>query len=358
MSNGKRQRLRVVALFVAISIGLFVLLEGTARVYLFGLAGLVPARIDSVLGVNQSGFTRRSDDPRIGFEWKPNLDGYFKLVPFRTNSRGLRDREYPLEKPANTFRVAVLGSSFALPAGVAIEEAFHSRLEEQWTAEFAPRRCEFINFAVGMHGPEQLLAMLELRALAYDPDLILVAATRLSMPLFLQPPQPASADGGGAPLSFRRTHPMLQSFLVRLIRQRIGNPPLPGRSVGWLERLYVAVREPDPEPPAIAVAPDAPARRVRSSPLQRLGGIGERTGIPIALVWLEFESGRAAGEFDIEAAARAAGIHYLDTRDAFRGSRPSDYWIHELDPHPNASAHAIFAREIDAFLRAEGLIPR
>jgi len=47
-----------------------------------------------------------------------------------------------------------------------------------------------------------------------------------------------------------------------------------------------------------------------------------------------------------------------DTRDAFRGSRPSDYWIHELDPHPNASAHAIFAREIDAFLRAEGLIPR
>ena len=44
--------------------------------------------------------------------------------------------------------------------------------------ELAPVRVEFINFAVGMYNPEQVLAMLELRALAYQPDLVLMTATR------------------------------------------------------------------------------------------------------------------------------------------------------------------------------------
>ena len=102
-----------------------------------------------------------------------------RLAPFRTNSSGLRDTEYAFTKPDNTLRVVVVGSSFALPAGVAIEDAFHSLLEEQFSRDLAPLRCEFINFAVGMHHAEQVLAMLELRALDYEPDLVLVTATKL-----------------------------------------------------------------------------------------------------------------------------------------------------------------------------------
>lgn len=118
----------------AVVAGLFVLLELTARVYLFGIAGLVPAKMNSVHGLNQTGFTRQSGDARIGFELKPDLDGYFNLATFRTNSKGLRDREYALEKPSDTFRVAVMGSSFTLPAGVEIERAFHSR----WKSSYRP----------------------------------------------------------------------------------------------------------------------------------------------------------------------------------------------------------------------------
>jgi hypothetical protein len=164
---------------LALGAGVFVPLELSARIYLFGWAGLAPSKINSVHGLLQTGYIQPSPAARLGFEFKPNVDGYFKLVPFRTNSRGLRDREYEPRKPGNTFRVAVLGSSFALPAGVSIERAFHSLLEERLSGE---TRYEFINFAVGMYHPRQSVAMLELRALDYDPDLILFTLTRLATP--------------------------------------------------------------------------------------------------------------------------------------------------------------------------------
>jgi hypothetical protein len=43
---------------------------------------------------------RRSPQPEIGFEFRPELDTYNKLVSLRTNSAGFRDAEYTVEKPA------------------------------------------------------------------------------------------------------------------------------------------------------------------------------------------------------------------------------------------------------------------
>ena len=79
--------MRKALVLLAVVAGLFLLLEGSARVYLFGLAGLSPERVNSIRALPESGYTQPSPEPRLGFELKPNLDGYFKLVPFRTNSR-------------------------------------------------------------------------------------------------------------------------------------------------------------------------------------------------------------------------------------------------------------------------------
>jgi hypothetical protein len=116
MASSDRSTSRVALGIISIGAALFLLLEMSARVYLFGVSGLVPAKINSVHGLPQTGFTQRSSQPGLAFELKPNLDGYFKLARFRTNSRGLRDGEYDLVKPANYFRVAVVGASFARPA--------------------------------------------------------------------------------------------------------------------------------------------------------------------------------------------------------------------------------------------------
>lgn len=337
----------------------------SARVFLFGLAGLVPATVNSVRGLPQTGYTQPSPEPRLGFELKPNVDGLFKLVPFRTNSRGLRDQEYALGKPRNTFRVAVVGSSFALPAGVAIERAFHSLLEERLSREFAPLRYEFINFAVGMYHPEQVLAMLELRALDYDPDVILFTATRLSMPWLINDP---ASDAGrevrrldlDALPGFQNSYPFLRSFFRRLVMHRMGyEAPSPREEVGSVEKRFLAIAE--RASPRVPVPPPRahvePAYRAEGSVIRRMEKVRERIGVPIALIRLEFEdTERLPIDFEVAEEARAHGIPYLDTRDAFRGTRASDFWIYALDPHPNWKAHEVFAQVIEPFLRSNRLL--
>lgn len=360
--------------FVLVAFGLFLLLEMSARVYLFGFAGLLPERVNSIRGLPQTGFTQPApaDSGRV-FELRPNLDGYFKLVPFRTNSVGLRDREYDLRKPENTFRVAVLGSSFAFPAGVAIEQAFHSVLEERLSAEFAPRRFEFINFSVGMYNPVQVLAMLETRALPYEPDLILFTATALAMPWLTgeyAPPPREESPVAKPPVRdrFQKSYPVLQSFFVRLLLQRLGQTPdTPQTHVGVLEQLYMNAVRHWTRPPSNsgrkAADADSAAAPIPKPPdhkhvLESLARIQRRTGIPIVIVRLEFDpTEKSATDIKAQKRAQALGIRYLDTRDAFVGTRPSDFWIFELDPHPDGRAHEIFAEVIARFLDSNNLLP-
>jgi hypothetical protein len=92
--------------------------------------------------------------------------------------------------------------------------------------------------------------------------------------------------------------------------------------------------------------------------IERLARIGRERHLPIALVLLEFEDrARLPIDTEVAAEAQAQGVPYLDTRDAFRGTRARDYWIYELDPHPNAKAHAVFAQLVATFLRSNGLLP-
>lgn len=349
---------------VLLASGLFLLLELSARVHLFGWAGLVPARINSVHGLPQTGFLQRSSEPRLVFELRPDVDGFFHLARFTTNARGMRDHEASLAKPENTFRVAVVGSSFALPTGVELGEAFHSRLEERLSRERAPTRYEFLNFAVGMYSPRQSLAMLELRALDFDPDLVLFTVTRLAAPAMLSRGTAPRARGAKG-LEFRRSYPVLQSFLVRLVEQRAGaDPEAPGLHVGLLERAFVALAEQlgpapggDPSPAASGDLRHRARGPETRSVVEQLAAIGERSGLPIVVVRLEIDAEREVAE-EPPLAERCAelGLHYVDTRGAFRGRRARDLWIHGLDPHPNAEAHGIFARELAGFLQERELL--
>jgi hypothetical protein len=328
---------RVVAL-VLLSVGLLLALELSARVMLFGRAGLDPRRVPWTRGLTPR-VVQPSSEPSIGFEHIPNLDVYANLVPFRTNSRGLRDEEYPLAKPEGTFRVAVLGSSFTVPSGVAIEKAFHSHLEKRFSEIFAPTRYEFLNFARVAATPSQMLATLRHRALAYDPDLILVSVTRLAAPEFLRSasrrlfrPLGRDVDRGEAAARWDPERP--RSYLLKLLELRLakapGTPPVP------------ASQEPEPPGPTV---------------LAEFGALGREKGIPIAVVRLEFNP-RAPNALDqkLERRVRRQGMFYVDTRSWFEGRNPRDFWIFEFDPHPNARAHAVFAGALHDFLRRHDLL--
>ena len=353
---------------LAVGLGVLLLLELTVRLYLFGLAGFDPLKVNSTR-LGGFGFLIPSPLPALGWEQRPNASGYLSLAPLRINSRGLRDKEYPVEKPPQTRRVAVMGSSFTVAPGVEIERTFHSLLETRLSREFAPINHEFINFAVGAYNASQILSMLKLRALEYEPDLILFAMTTLSARWVLKPARGPNLELV-EPLP---TFPFLRSFLVEFVQLRSGRPPEHETAwddrVGILEKAFIALTQGVPEPREAGAAiksgewhgfrerPEAGRSREGPIVLNELGEIFARTGIPILLVRLDTRASRERlRDRILRQRAEAAGIHYVDTRDALRGIPEPDLWIFESDPHPNARAHEIYARVIDDYLRSSGLL--
>lgn len=306
---------------------LLIALEFTARFAIFGVRGLDPRRLGGWVASDVTFDT----DPSIGFEMVPHIDRFAGLVRLRTNSRGMRDREYTLKKSPGTFRVAILGSSFSLAAGVEIEDAYHSLLEERLSQKFAPRRYEFLNFAVGTHMPSQFVGMLLIRALPFEPDLVIVSCTRMSLMHLLldwdKPPPLAALD------QLRSGH---HSSLIELIESRLHLlPPRHGAT----------------HPLFVNSAPNA------RSVIKKLGEISRESGVPIVVFRIEYDPRAISrAEKTIRRRVRAEGLYYFDSRSGFEGMDPKSLWIHRLDPHPNEVAHEIFAEVLGRFLEDEGLL--
>ncbi|ADV60776.1 hypothetical protein Isop_0179 [Isosphaera pallida ATCC 43644] len=113
----------------------------------------------------------------------PNLKRELYSASFSTNSRGLRDREYALEKPPGVFRIVLMGASIDMGWGVPDALTYENRLED-WLNHVARRerlgrRFEVINFSVAAYSPAQRVDTLGDDALRYDPDLVLLVGTTL-----------------------------------------------------------------------------------------------------------------------------------------------------------------------------------
>ena len=109
--------------------------EMTYRIYLFGMNAFSYKKLNTLVAITSTGFIRASEYPEVLYELKPNLRSYFKLVKFETNSQGLRDKEYRIKKEYGISRMVVIGSSYSMGSGVAIDETYHSILEERLNRE-------------------------------------------------------------------------------------------------------------------------------------------------------------------------------------------------------------------------------
>ncbi len=121
-------------------------------------------------------------DPVVGPTLRPGAQGWWTSEgrTFVTiNSDGLRDREHTRAKPPGTFRIAVLGDSYAEAFQVPLEDTFWSVMARELSAcrSLGGKRVEAINFGVSGYGTAQELLTLRRRVWAYDPDLVVLAFT-------------------------------------------------------------------------------------------------------------------------------------------------------------------------------------
>ena len=121
------------------------------------------------LDLDQTDAVRRTGD-LLDLELLPDYEIEFKESLLHTNRWGMRDRDYPREKPAGTFRIGLLGGSIELGSGLEDGVVYSALVEERLGEGF-----EILNFAVPGYSLIEAVVSNERKALGFDLDVCIYA---------------------------------------------------------------------------------------------------------------------------------------------------------------------------------------
>jgi lysophospholipase L1-like esterase len=115
---------------------------------------------------------RISANTLMGYELVPGSTAFEDDAWYRINQDGIRDRDYEQEKPAGTFRIAVVGDSCTFGLGLELEDTWPKQLERE--LQKTNPRVEVINFGVMGYNTPQEAERIQDKVLKYSPDLIII----------------------------------------------------------------------------------------------------------------------------------------------------------------------------------------
>lgn len=125
--------------------------------------------------LDEAGASYLMPDARLGWTIAPSSttrDGRYSA-----NSIGVRGtREFAVQKPPDTLRVALFGASYVFGDEVAIEESFGHQLEVAMTRDGGADAgaVEVMNFGVGAYGHDQAYLRWKLDAQPFGPDVVVL----------------------------------------------------------------------------------------------------------------------------------------------------------------------------------------
>jgi hypothetical protein len=256
----------------------------------------------------------------------------FRGAAFRTNRWGMRDRDYEQLPPSNTYRVAVLGPSHAMGAGVADNEVFEAVLEARLNREQkakSDRTFEFLNFSVEGYSPTQQMHLLANRAVSFRPHAIFMIGN-------LRDPEHASIH------------------LWQLVRDSVAVP------YPFLQQLIEesGLRQDKTEDAALKrLRPYEP--RLVLWGYQRIVEFCRQRGIRPMWVYMPMPGDNRGEEIRaLKDLAVQAGFTVVDASDAFAGRDVPSLQVATWDRHPNAEGHRLIADRIyRALLEDPALLP-
>jgi len=267
---------------------------------------------------------------------KPGVRGVYQGALYESNAEGFRDREYQRPKPPGTFRIVVIGDSFTMGNGVAVEDAYPSQLERMLAARDDGLRYEVLNLGLAGANLERSVAQrLVAIGLDYDPDLIVYGST----PNDIEGPsyrKSARFD----PLWYGWARPKL--LLWGLVQTRwlhlmeMIRPPA-GSYVAELDDNYFHNQQ---------------AWQYFVGSMDHLADVArERDLCVIVLVHTRLDTLNGLHPFRrhyeaIASAARAEGFTVVQSFPYFRGMDAGSLWAGPRNPHPNPQAHRILAQAL------------
>ncbi|MBI3986432.1 MAG: SGNH/GDSL hydrolase family protein [Lentisphaerae bacterium] len=299
--------------------------------------------------VQSSAFTN------IVYEFKPDIDCIFRDKRVTTNSRGLRDREHKLQKPAGTFRIVGLGDSVMFGWGVGQAELYLAVLERSLNALPQPHPLyEAINFAVPGYNTAIEVATFEHKALAYAPDLIVMQFINndFGVPNFMLRPKPS--------FTWRK------SYAWEFVRARLGRLK---RTYDDEHLVFSEFRNVNEEERANVLKEYrymVGASGYRRA-MDRLGQLAKERGIPVIIMIGTLGTDQRAVVLDLvdQWNFQALDIGPVTKRVLKRNGIPDteeDFrrvgWVSRSDHHPNAFGHTIYAEGLLELMGIMGLAPK
>jgi alginate O-acetyltransferase complex protein AlgI len=130
-------------------------------------------------GLNLSNKAVRPTNNILIKELLPRQDLIFKGERFTTNKWGMRDKDYELNKTANTYRFVIVGSSIEMGSGVNNNEVFESLLEERLNKNdrnLNYLKYEILNFAVGGYDLVNNVKVCDTKIFPFKPDALIYFA--------------------------------------------------------------------------------------------------------------------------------------------------------------------------------------
>jgi hypothetical protein len=261
-----------------------------------------------------------SSNPKIGFIHKKNQNTKLMGVNVKTNSQGLRDKEYSLDRNSKK-RLIFLGDSLTFAWGVEKKQSFESILEN--TLGY-----EIINFAHGNYNTQQEVEFFNDNWKKYSPDKVVLF-------YFLNDAEKMQLQTHWGFLS----HSQLFTFIWSRIRST------KGKSYNdYYKHIYSQQYN------GLVMVDNA---------FSKLAKIARDNSIQLQVVLLPDFYNLSSPQFTKEYASISKllikhNIEYYDLADDFIGIENSrKLWVSLDDPHPNKIAHAMIAKFIKRFISTD-----
>ncbi|MBN1256775.1 MAG: hypothetical protein JXA52_03630 [Planctomycetes bacterium] len=287
-----------------------------------------------------------SDDPVLGFDFKPNWKGTNLGRPVKLNSQGYNDVEFSSKgQEKEAFRIVLLGHSFAFPEGVRRENGVAAVLESELSARLK-RPVAVYNLSIPSEGVIQYRGRLLRDGLALKPDLVL--ATTIPF----EPSKPVKLGQNRENMEKLRKYQIQPAFTRSFFVHHASKPRSLKEFVPGLDKLFNWLFK----KPAISrklAAGETPMTGAEG--WARLAQAAHGHNLPIGVVMLrmvEFGDALAVSEksnTEVEAMCKQLGVAYFDTTSSLSAHGFRAHWTITPDNgHPNAEAHGIIGRYLAA----------
>lgn len=382
MKNKLAGALANLLLMIVVTCALLLALEGLSRLVSPAVSGEM-----NFFNLSTSPYYR--SDETLGWRPRENVKGEHRIegsftTTFRTNSRGLRDREYSIEKPNGVNRIVVIGDSFTWGWGVGDQEIYTEILEASLQG------VEVINLGVTAFDTPQELKYLKMEGMNYEPDMIILGFCLND--IFANDTGPIQEDGGSTDVDqpvflmlkrFISKHSALYRFIIERINTNkdlvnlLVKVKLKSNLAGY-EELDVNLR------PALKVYPEKLEQSLDKTEARLLDikRFLDKRGVPFIIALIPslqsvdekaFRHSIANTKFNpedfeiekpyksLEEFGHAHGIEVINPLSSFkRKNHEGARLFLNRDMHFNASGHELFAHEILAYLgqRANAVSPQ